>query len=112
MKPPPFGKPLKALLENAQLPTNSVYIYIGNKAWEKGKNSSVMRPNRTLILPPDESPLAYDWPVNGCDILMIETSKLDKYYIEWIVDTLFAYAANRIVLISVEMLSTIYKKDP
>lgn len=110
MKLPPFGKPLKALLEQGQLPNNSVYLYIGDLAWKKGENSAISRPSRTLILPPKTSPLNYDWPVQGCDILMIETSPQEIHCIESFVDILFSYDAEKITFLSTDMLSTIYKK--
>ena len=111
MKLPPYGKPLKALLEQGQLPNNSVYLYIGEKAWDKGYLSSISRPTRTLILPPSEFPIIYDWPVKGCDILMIETTPCDTGSIENLVDILFIYGAEKITLISTDFLSTLYKKD-
>jgi hypothetical protein len=111
MKVAPYGKPLKALLESGQLPNNSVYLYIGNNAWDKGSLSAISRPTRTLILPPNESPLAYAWPVTGCDILMIETSPVDTEYIENFVNLLFRYGATKVTLIQTDLLSIIYKKD-
>jgi len=111
MKVPPYGKPLKALLEQGQLPNNSVYLYIGQKAWDKGQLSAISRPTRTLILPYGQSPLLYEWPVNGCDILMIETSPIDTEYIENFANLLFSYGAIKIVLINVNLLSITYEKD-
>ena len=111
MQTPPYGKPLKALLEQGQLPNNSVYLYIGQKAWDKGQLSAISRASRTLILPPNHSPLIYDWPVNGCDILMIETTPIDTDYIENFVDILFSHGAMKVTLIDINLLSTIYKKD-
>lgn len=111
MKVPPFGKPLKELLQSGQLPNNNVWLYIGDKAWEKGKSSSIARPSRTLILPNGHNPLDYNWPVNGCDILIIETSPVDTEFIEHFVNLLFAEGAIKVTLISVNLLSTIYKKD-
>lgn len=111
MKIPPYGKPLKDLLNSGQLPDNSVYLYIGNEAWEKGQLSSICQPFRTLILPPAHSPLIYDWPVNGCDILMVETSPVDTDYIETLVSILFSYGALIVRLISNNFLLTVYKKD-
>lgn len=111
MKVPPYGKPLKALLEDGQLPDNSVYLYIGDKSWEKGKLSSYCRPTRTLSLPPNHLPFSYEWPVNGCDILMIETSHLSDEYIQDIVNTLFIHNAIKVTLISFDFSINIYKKD-
>lgn len=111
MKSPPFSKPLRELLQSGQSTDNSIYLYIGDYAWDKGKNSSIMRPSRTLILPPNESPLVYDWPVYGCDILLIETSLFDTDYIEHFVHLLLSYGATKVVLIAVNLLITTYKKD-
>ncbi len=111
MKVAPYGKPLKALLQQGLFPSNSVYLYIGYKAWEKGESSSISRPTRTLILPPHHSPLAYEWPVNGCDILMIETTPIDTDFIENFVNLLFSFSATKVVLISATLFSTTYKKD-
>jgi hypothetical protein len=111
MKLAPYGKPLKSLLDNGQLPNNSVYLYIGDKAWDKGALSSICRPSRTLVLPPHHTPLIYEWPVNGCDILMIETSPLETEFIENFVNLLFSHGATKIVLINFNLLSVTYKKD-
>lgn len=111
MKVPPYGKPLKALLQSGQLPDNSVYLYIGNQAWDKGKLSSYSRPTRTLILPPKYHPLLYDWPVSGCDILIIETSPLTETFIQELVSILFAFDADKAALISHDFHTAYYKKD-
>jgi hypothetical protein len=111
MKVPPFGKPLKALLQEGHLPNNSVYLYIGDLAWKKGENSVISRPTRTLILPPKSSPLDYEWPVNGCDILMIATSNFSQEYIESFAQLLFSYGAIKVTFISTDMLSFIFKRN-
>jgi hypothetical protein len=111
MKLPPFGKPLKALLDEGKFPNNAVYLYTGNNAWRSGSNTVISRPNRTLILPPNESPFDYDWPVNGCDILLIETSKQSKDYRETLAMVLLSAGANKIVCITKDLPSPIYKKE-
>jgi hypothetical protein len=111
MKVPPYSKPLHEALLNGQRPTSELYLYIGNNAWDKGRNSVVMRPSRTLVLPPNESPTNYFWPVHGCNIIMIETSRLSTEYIELIAQILLDYGSGRIMLISHNLLTTIYEKD-
>ena len=111
MKIPPYGNPLKALLESGQLPDNNVYLYIGELSWQKGKSSTIMRPSKTLVLPPWHSPLAYEWPVNGCDILIIETSPVDTEKIRDLVTVLFGYGAIKATLISHDFYTTTYEKD-
>ena len=111
MKVPPYGKPLKALLEQGQLPSNDIYIYVGEYAWEKGKKSSQTKPDRTLVLPPKHPPEQYEWPIYGCDILIIETSLLDRSYIEDSVYVLFIYGAKQVIAISPDLQNTLYEKD-
>jgi len=111
MQTPPFGKPLKELLEIRQLPSNSIWLYVGSKSWEKGKLSSYCRPTRTLILPPNELPFGYLWPVKGCDILMIETSPLADLFIEDIAGVLFRDGATKVTFISINLFLTVFKKE-
>lgn len=111
MKVPPYGKPLRALMESGNRPSNCIYLYIGKNAWDKGKNSSICRNSRTLALPFEKSPYLYDWPVNGCDILVIETSPVDTDYIDILAGILFGNEAKSITLISSSLLVTTYKKD-
>lgn len=111
MRTPPFGKLLERLLLSGQKPNNSVYLYLGYHAWAKGKSSSVSRPKNTLILPIDKSVYDYDWPVMGCEILIIETSNLKTEYVENVVQHLFDYGASKALLISQNLSITSYKKD-
>jgi hypothetical protein len=111
MKIPPYGKPLKALLEAGQIPGNDVYLYIGSHAWEKGLLSAITKPDRTLVLPPNHLPEQYEWPVNGCDILIIESSSLERSLVEDIVYVLFISGAKQVISISPDLQSNFYEKD-
>jgi len=111
MKIPPYGKPLKELLQSGQKPSNSVYLYIGKDGWKKAENTFLSRPTRTMLLPNNHRASDYDWPVSGCDILIIETSPLTDQYIEDVVQTLFIQGAIKVTLISVDFSTVIYEKD-
>ncbi len=111
MKIPPFGKPLKNLLESGQLPRNSVYVYIGNDSWEKGRLSAISRTSRTLALPPNRKPIDYEWPVKDCDILLIETSLITDIYREDVVYILFKFDAINVTVIKADFSTMFYKKD-
>ena len=108
---PPYGKPLRDLLKSGSVPRNSVYLYVGKGAWQEGNWSSRIRPTRTLALPDGESPLNYHWPVQNCDILVIETTRQEDEYIEVLVQDLFCYGATKVHVISPEFELNIYKKD-
>jgi len=111
MKLPPYGKPIKALLQTGIVPKNDIYIYVGEYAWDKGKKSYKTKPDRTLILPPTDSPQQYEWPVKGCDIIIIETSQLPNELLEDIVYVLFIYGAKQVITISKDLRNTFYEKD-
>jgi hypothetical protein len=114
MRIPPYGKPLRDFLVNGGNLTaqqRSVWLYIGDKSWEKGKISAVSRSNCTLVLPPNANPESYDWPVMGCEILVIETSQCSNDYIDSILQILLDYDAAKVVLISFNQPITVYKRD-
>lgn len=111
MKIPPFSKPLKELLQSGQLPANNIYVYIGINSWEKGTLSSIPRPTRTLVLPPNRKAIDYEWPVKDCDILLIETSLITDVYREDVVYVLFKYDALNVTVIKADFSTLFYKKD-
>lgn len=103
----PFGKHLSQL---DIPPTNDVYIFVGPQSWDKAKKSIVMRPSRTLCLPPNESPFNFIWPVTNCDILIFDTGKTDELLIQNLVLTLFNHDANIIRYISQYGSLTLFKR--
>jgi hypothetical protein len=111
MKIPPYGKPLKDLLSQNIIPNNSVYLYIGSGAWRSAENTVMSRPTRTILLPPEASPLDFAWPVSQCDILIIATSSFSQDFIETFAYLLISYGAEKVTYLSIDLLSTIYKRD-
>jgi hypothetical protein len=102
----PFSK---FLAENPK-PTNDVYLFIGRHAWKKSRAFQVQRPG-TLCLPPYHEPTLYRWPVDGCDILVYDTSGCDKDYVRDLAQCLFDYEANIVRYISPDFLMTVFKKE-
>lgn len=112
MQIPPFGKPLYDLIKEGCRPKNSVYLFIGKNAWQRGRSSAVMRPTRTLILPPDENPINYDWPVIQCDILIFDTGECTEHYIDLLVFQLLKNNADVVRCIAPDFTYFgTYKKD-
>lgn len=107
----PFGKPLNDLITSGNKPDNSVYLFMGENAWEKGRGSAVSRPTRTLILPPQESPHYYHWPVKDCDILIFDTSNSYESRVEELVACLFKDGAEIVRYVSSDFKLTVFKKD-
>ena len=110
-KIPPFGKSLFALQQKHLKPISSVYLWIGDKAWQKGKAFSPSRPVTNLILPPWECPTTYLWPVKDCDVLILETSFADLEYVEDLVYCLYSAGAEIVRLIKVNDQLIVYHKE-
>jgi len=102
-KIPPFSKPLYDLQKSGYSPNNSIYLFIGNKAWAKGQAFSKMYPTRTMIIPPWLPPIDYHWPVNECDILIIDTGYAEKSYVEEL--ALCLYAGNAEIVRSINFIN-------
>ena len=54
---------------------------MGKEAWQKGRNFSE-RGQTVLVLPPDETPELYIWPVDNCDVLAMVTSPIAPHIIK------------------------------
>ena len=93
-KIPPYGKPLAELIKSGKTPNNSINLFIGNLAWQKGKNFSVSCPERTLIIPPWDAPYLYWWPVNSCDVIIFDTGYAEQDYINDLVECLYTDGAD------------------
>lgn len=106
-KTAPYGKPLQDLINKGMKPNNSVNLFVGRKAWVKGKAFSISYPDRTLILPAFECPSVYSWPVNDCDILIIDTGYCEMDYLNDLAFYLYEHGAKivRCVLPDYEIIS-------
>lgn len=110
-KSPPYGRPLCKLQQQGYHPTNSVYLFIGNHAWNKGKNFSTIYPERLLILPPWISSKTYHWPVSECDILIFDTGFAEESYIEELVTSLYEHNALIVRVVSPIAPLIVYYKE-
>jgi hypothetical protein len=98
-KLPPYGKQLLSLLERKGRLQNDIFLFIGEQAWQKGSNFS-NRGQAVLVLPSNETPELYTWPVRGYDVLVIVTSLIDSKRLIQTVGALSLAGANivRVVL--------------
>ena len=65
LRKPPFSR---GLSDQAQ----TVRLYVGyGEAWDRGNNESVLGWRNFLVLPGDEDPNHYLWPVNGRPVLIV-----------------------------------------
>jgi hypothetical protein len=110
-KLPPFSKPLFDLLMSGAMPVNSVYLFSGHMAWQKGTAFSKSHPERTMVLPPFHTPFIYYWPVMGCEILFIETDLHERNASEEVIHCLFEHEAEKIIRITHQFETVIYRKE-
>ena len=109
-KLPPYGSNLFNCLISGKKSINDVYIFIGQDAYGKVEDFKYSRPT-TMCLPPGDYPERYFWPIQGCDILIFDTSNSSQAFIERFVICLFEYQANIVRYMSADNLLTVYKKD-
>jgi hypothetical protein len=111
MKLPPYAKPLKDLIDSRLRPNNDVYVFIGKDAWTKGKSFSISYPERTIAIPPWQSPESFIWAVKQCDILIVDTGFADASYIHELVYCLYENGANNVRLVTPDFSIVLFKKD-
>lgn len=106
MKLAPYGKNLQSLNYRPFY----VFIFMGWKGWDRAKNFHSHFPE-TLVLPQNESPFDYIWPVKNHDIIIIDTSHNDMERIREFVICLFSFEANSIKYLSQNVEMTTFEKD-
>src|SRR6476469_4859289 len=111
-KIPPHGKALADLQRQGLRPNNSIYIFAGLLAWQKAAAFSYTHPERTLCLPPWQSPANYHWPVRDCCVLIFDTLGSDVDYIDSIAACVFRDGAQTVRFIQNNFNLIIYDKDP
>ncbi len=99
---PPFGRALDAVLKAGRKPGNSVFCFVGSEAWPIAKFHD--RYQAVLLLPPDENPSQYRWPVTGLDCLVARIGETTKREILLLTRELLIAGAVRVVIILVEDL--------
>ncbi len=110
-KVPPYGKPLFAIQQKHLKPLGTVYVWLGNEAWQKGKNFSISMPERTLIIPPWYCPTNYHWPVKQCDLLILDTGFAELEYVDDLVYCLYSAGAEVVRFINPNNQLTVYHKE-
>lgn len=111
MKLPPYARPLYELISTGFRPDNDVNLFVGQHAWKKGKSSSVSYTYRTIALPPWLSPSSFFWPVNQCDILIVDTGYAEESYTHELVYCLYKDGANNVRLVAPDYSIVLFEKD-
>ena len=64
----PFAKRLAANLAYSSIP-DLVFVSVGLNAWTRAKRHNANQDQVAIVLP-DDKPMAYTWPVKGCQIVV------------------------------------------
>jgi hypothetical protein len=71
---PPYGKELQTFLMKGNIPKNDIFLSMGINAWHWAK---VFKQHQwVLVLPYDQDPFAFSWPVKSLSILAFDTARL------------------------------------
>jgi hypothetical protein len=106
---PPYGKEAFFLLSMGVKPRNDIFVYVGEKAWQK---ANVWEDKQVLLcLPLGENPANYFWPVSDCPILLIDTGKLSLFDIEEIAYYLLMFNAEIVRALPVNKPMVIYRRN-
>lgn len=107
----PYSKPLADLIKTGYAPTNDVNVFIGMKAWNKGKIFALSYPQRTLVLPAWQNPSDYYWPVKECSILILDTGYAEPDYLYDLAACLYENEATIVRLIDTDFKLINYHKE-
>ena len=69
---PPFAR------DFVRRPQDSPWIFAGPLAWEWARHDS----RRKLVLPPDDNPASYKWPVADLELMVLETGASDDVLLD------------------------------
>ena len=110
-KVPPYGKPLAELQQKNLKPTDSVYVWIGKKAWQKGESFSRSMPTRTLVVPAWHPPSNYIYPVKDCDMLIYDTGFAELDYVNELAHCLYDDGAKIVRYVDVNFKLTVFHRE-
>lgn len=106
---PPFGEAMRVLLQQGMKLNNNLFLYLGNRAWHAAKNAASNK--HVLALPPNHSPYEFDWPVQGCEVLAIDTSGVAPTLIEQTAHALLLAGAISMHVILANFNLVIYRRN-
>lgn len=88
-KLPPYGKQLKVVS-----PINLVMLYVGDpEGWIAAKADHQAGLNHSLVLPAMYKVDEYQWPVNGCHVVLIDFTMSDAQEVNKLITVLFEAGA-------------------
>ena len=87
----PYGKQLQENIAKNGLPRNDIFLFFGKNAWRKATSFAIQQ--AVLVLPDNESPYQYFFPVENCSILAVATSPVPIHAIKQLAHCVLSYRA-------------------
>ncbi len=84
---------------------------MGKYAWERAKDFREPLFPQTLVLPPDQLPFDFIWPVSAQEIYLIDTSITDMIKVREFIACLFSFGADVVNYLSINVSMTKFKKE-
>ncbi len=81
---PPFGRRVDALVKSGRTFRDGqrcVWVACGSDTWAQGEKARTWN-HEVLVLPPDEDPRNFRWPVCGVDVVVIVGGRIDRGTLE------------------------------
>ncbi len=103
----PYGKVVEALIDQRPY----IFIFIGKNAWKRARSFKDPYFPSTLVLPPNDSPFAYSWPVKDCEVYVLDTDVTRIAYVRGLFSCLFNFGSKVIKYVSLNNPMTEIKKD-
>lgn len=110
-KIPPYGSELFHLQKQGLKPATTIFLWIGNSAWKKAKESVHLRPVSTLLIPPWFCPSTYFWPVNDCRVLIVDTGYAEDNYLNDIAYCLYQGGADVVMCLTHDKNLIVFHKE-
>ncbi|MGD9152163.1 MAG: hypothetical protein PVG30_00685 [Gammaproteobacteria bacterium] len=90
---PPYGRKLLIALQCGYKPTNDVFLFVGQDAWQNAKYFSNWQD--VLILPPHRHPDEFDWSiVKGLSVLLRDADNVRYEVIRKLAHSLLSSLAS------------------
>lgn len=70
-------------------------IFMGKEAWSQSASFHPILPY-TLCLPPKTNPFDFKWPLEKCEVYLVDTGSSARSFITYCVKAFFAYGATRV----------------
>lgn len=111
MKPlPPYGAILHQYTKSKIKLEYSIFVFVGKGAFNEAK-SSLARGQIALCIPADFRLEGYLWPVDGLNLIVMDTGGVTEFYLKTVAAHLLNEGAQLVYLFNLHCPHEIYVND-